>query len=156
MRSPWGRVLKSIREDEDAARALGKNVVAFKMQSLIIGGLIGSIGGLMLAAQTQAATPGQFAPNLTFICLHDHHHRRPRPGEGSDRRHDHLLLRVSGSSTTLLSQATRRDKLPDWLVATDNFSQVKFIVAGLALAALVVFRPQGIFGDRREQVFDVR
>ena len=56
MRSPWGRVLKSIREDEDAARALGKNVVAFKMQSLILGGLIGSIGGLMLAAQTQSAT----------------------------------------------------------------------------------------------------
>jgi ABC-type branched-subunit amino acid transport system permease subunit len=33
---------------------------------------------------------------------------------------------------------------------------VKNVVAGLALAALVVFRPQGIFGDRREQVFDVR
>ena len=32
MRSPWGRVLKAIREDEDAARALGKNVFAYKMQ----------------------------------------------------------------------------------------------------------------------------
>ena len=41
MRSPWGRVLKSIREDEDAVRSLGKNVVAYKMQSLIVGGVIG-------------------------------------------------------------------------------------------------------------------
>ena len=35
MRSPWGRVLKSVREDEDAARSLGKNAFSFKMQSLI-------------------------------------------------------------------------------------------------------------------------
>ena len=155
MRSPWGRVLKSIREDEDAARALGKNVVAFKLQSLIIGGLIGSLGGLMLAAQTQAATPGQFAPNLTFICftviIIGGLGRAKGPIVGTI-----IFFFVYGFVDTLLSQATRRDKLPDWLVATDNFSQVKFIVAGLALAALVVFRPQGIFGDRREQVFDVR
>src|SRR3954451_9199566 len=36
MRSPWGRVLKSIREDEDAVRSLGKNVYAYKMQSLVM------------------------------------------------------------------------------------------------------------------------
>ena len=38
MRSPWGRVLRAIREDEDAVRALGKNVVGYKMQSLVLGG----------------------------------------------------------------------------------------------------------------------
>ncbi|MGH8732389.1 MAG: MFS transporter, partial [Burkholderiales bacterium] len=38
MRSPWGRVLKAIREDEEAARALGKNVFAHKMQALTLGG----------------------------------------------------------------------------------------------------------------------
>src|ERR671919_796280 len=36
--SPWGRVIRSIREDEDAARSLGKNVVAIKMQALVVGG----------------------------------------------------------------------------------------------------------------------
>ena len=46
--------------------------------------------------------------------------------------------------------------MPEWLVDSNNFSVVKYIVAGLLLALLVVFRPQGIFGDRREQVFDVR
>ena len=44
---PVGRVLQSIREDEDAARSLGKNVFGFKMQSLILGGVIGSLGGLV-------------------------------------------------------------------------------------------------------------
>src|SRR5215218_842071 len=41
MRSPWGRVVKSIREDEDAVRALGKNVYVYKMQALVLGGVLG-------------------------------------------------------------------------------------------------------------------
>ena len=48
MRSPWGRVLKGIREDEDAVRALGKNAYAYKMQALVIGGLIGALVILIL------------------------------------------------------------------------------------------------------------
>jgi neutral amino acid transport system permease protein len=39
--SPWGRVLKAVREDEDAARSLGKNVFVYKMQALVLGGVIG-------------------------------------------------------------------------------------------------------------------
>ena len=49
MRSPWGRVLRAIREDEDAARSLGKNAYWFKMQSLIIGGMFGALGGMFRA-----------------------------------------------------------------------------------------------------------
>lgn len=44
-RSPWGRLLKGIREDEDAIRSLGKNVFAIKMQALIIGGMFGAWPG---------------------------------------------------------------------------------------------------------------
>ncbi len=47
MRSPWGRVIKGIREDEDAVRALGKNVYSYKMQSLIIGGVFGTLAGMI-------------------------------------------------------------------------------------------------------------
>ena len=50
--SPWGRVIKGIREDEEAVRSLGKNVFAYKMQALIIGGVLGALGGLMLAFST--------------------------------------------------------------------------------------------------------
>ena len=42
----WGRVVKAIREDEDAVRSLGKNVYGYKMQSLILGGVIGAVGGM--------------------------------------------------------------------------------------------------------------
>ena len=68
MRSPWGRVLKSIREDEDAARSLGKNVFSYKMQSLVVGGIIGALGGTVIAVGNRAAQPGNYSTTLTFFA----------------------------------------------------------------------------------------
>ena len=61
VRSPWGRLLRGIREDEDAMRSLGKNVYAIKMQALIIGGLFGSLGGMVyvLTGSVQADSMGR-------------------------------------------------------------------------------------------------
>ena len=56
-----------------------------------------------------------------------------------------------------LEQATTHGPtLPDWLVDRHNFGQVKYIARRALLVLLVIFRPQGIFGDKREQAFDVR
>src|ERR671921_202762 len=68
MNSPWGRVLKGIREDEDAVRSLGKNVYAYKMQSLMIGGLIGGVARVMSALQHSAINPSFFATDTTFFA----------------------------------------------------------------------------------------
>jgi branched-chain amino acid transport system permease protein len=57
MRSPWGRVLKAIREDEDAVRSLGKNVVGYKMQSLVLGGVLGALGGFVFAIANSSIQP---------------------------------------------------------------------------------------------------
>ena len=78
MRSPWGRVLKSIREDEDAARSLGKNIFTYKMQSLIIGGIIGAFGGMVIAVGNQVAQPNNFSTALTFFAYTDPHPGRRR------------------------------------------------------------------------------
>ena len=63
MRSPWGRVLKAIREDEDAVRSLGKNVFSYKMQSLVLGGVFGALGGLVFALDRQRSSPTRTAPS---------------------------------------------------------------------------------------------
>ncbi|MEJ7704075.1 MAG: branched-chain amino acid ABC transporter permease [Geodermatophilaceae bacterium] len=68
MRSPWGRVIKAIREDEDAARSLGKNVYAYKMQSLILGGIFGALGGMIYALATSSANPDQYQSANTFLA----------------------------------------------------------------------------------------
>ena len=67
--------------------------LAFKMQSLILGGVIGSIGGLMARRPDAVGADRAVRHDADVLRLHDHRPRRARPGEGSDRRHDHLLLR---------------------------------------------------------------
>lgn len=66
MRSPWGRVLKGIREDEDAVRSLGKNVFAYKMQALVVGGVIGAAGRIIFVLPS-AVVPGSYSTSLTFF-----------------------------------------------------------------------------------------
>ena len=160
MRSPWGRVLKSIREDEDAARSLGKNVFSYKMQSLVLGGIIGALGGSVIALGNRAAQPGNYSTTLTFfaytILILGGVARVKGPIIGAM-----IFWFVITLVDNVLAEAVRTDSVPSWLpdwleVNATNFGQVKFIIAGSALALLVVFRPQGIFGDRREQAFDVR
>jgi hypothetical protein len=68
VRSPWGRALKSIREDEDAARSLGKNVFAYKLQSLALGGVIGAFGGVIIAVGGRSASPNDYSTAFTFFA----------------------------------------------------------------------------------------
>jgi neutral amino acid transport system permease protein len=155
MRSPWGRVLKSIREDEDAPRSLGKNIFAYKMQSLVIGGIIGALGGAIMVLGIQAAQPNSYGTPFTFfawtILILGGVGRVKGPIIGSL-----IFWFLITFSEGLLAGATANNYLPDWLVNENNFGQWRFMLTGLALALLVIFRPQGIFGDRREQAFDVR
>ena len=63
MRSPWGRVLKGIREDENAVRSLGKNVYAYKMQALIIGGVLGALAGMIFTLPAARSSRPTTAPS---------------------------------------------------------------------------------------------
>ena len=66
-RTPWGRVLRAIREDEDAARALGKNVFVYKLQSLMIAAALGAVAGYFLALNVTIVYPNEFEPTFTFF-----------------------------------------------------------------------------------------
>src|SRR5207245_3520006 len=67
-KTPWGRVLKSIREDEDVAASLGKNVFAYKLQALALGSAAAGLAGCFFAWQFSFFSPGDFAPLLTFFA----------------------------------------------------------------------------------------
>ena len=68
VRSPWGRMMRAIREDEDAAAAVGKNVFRAKLQVLILGALLGGLAGLLLAWQIGIITPDDYQPTFTFYA----------------------------------------------------------------------------------------
>ena len=67
--SPFGRVLRAIREDEDVANALGKNVFSYKVQSMVIGSALAGIAGGVYALHLRAFSYSDFAPEVTFIVL---------------------------------------------------------------------------------------
>ena len=75
MRSPWGRVLKGIREDEDAVRSLGKNVFAYKMQALVVGGVHRRAGRHRLRAPL-GGRPGELHDVADVLHLDDPPARR--------------------------------------------------------------------------------
>ncbi len=60
IRSPWGRVLRALREDEMATAASGKNVFAFKMQGFVLGAMIMGIGGAVFGYGRGSVAPETF------------------------------------------------------------------------------------------------
>ena len=155
VRSPWGRVLKAIREDEDAVRALGKNVYFYKMQSLIVGGVIGALAGMMLALSAGSVQPDNYGTATTFfayVCLLLGGAATIwGPVVGSM-----LFWLIMSFTENMLRQAVENDYIPDSIMTGTQVGQVRFMFVGLLLVLLMVFRPQGIFGDRREIAMTTR
>jgi len=151
--SPWGRVLKAIREDEDAARAVGKNAFSYKLQSFVIGGVIIAAAGMMRAMDQAFFNPESFKTQTTFFIW--------------------TVLILGGAATTrgpiagaivfwffllfieeTLDQMVERDWIPDAVLDPNQVSSVRFIVLGITLASLMIWRPQGMFGKKEEALLD--
>ena len=146
MRTPWGRVLKSIREDEDAATSLGKNVFLYKLQALAIGAGLGALAGVFYAWQFSFFGPDDFAPLITFFAWMI------------------VILGGLGRAWTVpigalvfgvIFAGTRFFDFPPFsLLDSTERAYVRLIVIGLVLIGLMLFRPQGIFGSRKEMVLE--
>ena len=149
IRSPWGRIVKAIREDEDAVRSLGKNVYSYKMQSLVIGGAIGSVGGMFWAVSQNTIIPGNFVTIPTFYAyaalILGGIARTWGPVVGSA-----LFWAVLAFTDGVVSELVRNEIVPTSIMDTSQAGNVRFILVGVMLVALVVYRPQGLFGDKRE------
>jgi ABC-type branched-subunit amino acid transport system permease subunit len=148
VRSPWGRLLRGVREDEDAIRSLGKNVFSIKMQALVIGGLFGAIGGMIyvLPASTQ---PDSMGRTLTFFCY------TALLIGGAATIFGPVLGAVIFYSARIGIKYTLSAYVPSGWMNNQQTEQFSYIVVGVALMLIVIFRPQGILGNKRELRFDV-
>jgi branched-chain amino acid transport system permease protein len=155
IRSPWGRVIRSIREDEDAVRSLGKNVFVYRLQSLSIGGVMGALGGITLLLIQESVTPDVYIPTITFFAF------------------TIVILGGAGStwgpilgsivfwtfielSNGLLREAIDAGVISESVLSPQEVAASRFVIMGLLLALLMVFRPQGLLGNREEVLLDVR
>ncbi|NKX53241.1 branched-chain amino acid ABC transporter permease [Arthrobacter mobilis] len=150
MRSPWGRVLKGIREDENAVRSLGKNVYAYKMQALVIGGILGTLAGILFTLPRSSVQPANYGTELTFFLW--------------------TCLLLGGMATVLgpvlgamifwvvlsLTQGLLYGAIESGIITfitTTQAGQLRYIMVGIALMLLMIFRPQGVLGNKRELAF---
>jgi branched-chain amino acid transport system permease protein len=148
MRSPWGRVLKGIREDEDAVRSLGKSSYAYKMQALILGGVLGAFGGIMMTLPSAMQPDSMGRPatfNLWMIMLLG----------GAATIFGPLLGTLIFFLVRLLLTSLAGEFVPSTLLNTQQTEQLAWVLIGVSLMLLVIFRPQGILGNKKELSFNV-
>ena len=153
MRSPWGRVIKAIREDEDAVRSLGKSVYSYKLQSLIIGGVMGCFGGFIAAIALQSIQPDYYSTDLTFfayaVLILGGAARVLGPIVGSVVFW-FLLVFIDGALANAVSSGAID------FIRSDQVGQIRYWILGIALMLLMIYRPQGILGDKKEMSLDAR
>ncbi|ABA23310.1 neutral amino acid ABC transporter membrane protein [Trichormus variabilis ATCC 29413] len=141
VRSPWGRVLKAIREDEEIPKAMGKNVFWYKLQSLMLGGAIAGVAGAFFAWQLSAIYPDNFQPQLTFdswimVIL---------GGSGNN------IGTILGAVIYFAYDAITREVLPKIIPLDEaRLGAFRIMCIGLILMVLMIWRPQGILGKKEE------
>ncbi len=139
--SPWGRVLKSIREDEVVTAAMGKNVFSYKVQSLALGSAIAGLAGALLAFKVGYIHPTTFEPMLTFYAW--------------------IAVVLGGSADnrgavigTIIVWGVFRQgsKLLTGFVplGRPQVAAIRIMIIGIILMFLMRFKPEGILGNKEE------
>jgi neutral amino acid transport system permease protein len=148
VRSPWGRVLKGIREDEDAVRSLGKSAYSFKMQALILGGLIGALAGIIYVMPSSVQPDGLGRSTTFFIWT-------ALLLGGAATIFGPILGPILFFVVRIFIQDVTRLIVPANVWSGQQTEQFSWILIGIALMLLVIFRPQGILGNKKELSFNV-
>jgi branched-chain amino acid transport system permease protein len=140
--APFGRLLRGIREDETAARALGKRTNRLKLTSFVLGGAITGLAGGLYAHYLGSISPGQFLPIVTFLVW--------------------VMVIIGGTASNfgvvagaVLLISFR--ELTGFLPAVPGYpllvEELRWAFIGVALVLLMRFRPEGLFGDPNDITF---
>ena len=168
--SPFGRVLKAIREDEDVTNALGKNTNRFKIKSFVVGAALMGLVGILWFGSQGSVTPNTFRPRITFyiwIAL-------IIGGAGSNtgsvmggavfaaflfqgpRYFKNVVETALGNPEApssfgqAMAPVSGGEILPFFLYTLDSIRQLQLFIMGVVLIVLMHNRPQGLLGHRKE------
>lgn len=141
-RSPFGRVLRAIRDDATVVSSLGKNVFTMRLRAFVIGGAIMGLAGGLHAFYLTYIDPSQFTPIVTayaFMAV-------IAGGRGSN-----LGLILGAGSIMLVLEGTRF--LKDLIPALDGaqLSAIRLGMIGLGIILLLILRPQGLVSEPRRK-----
>ncbi len=141
LRSPWGRVLRAIREDEEAAATLGKNAMVFRLQTFVMGSMLMGLSGALYANFTGFVSPQDMQPIFTFqvfVML-------IVGGSGNNRGAilgTAVIWALWTATETVLSAV-----LPP--VLQQQVAAIRVVMVGLILVLMLLFRPEGLLPEER-------
>lgn len=138
--SPFGRVLKAIREDERVATALGKNTFSYKVQTMILGSAIAGLAGALWAIYATSLVFTMFAPRVTFFAF--------------------LMVIIGGTANNrgvilgsviywAFEQGTSDVAAFFPTAARSSVQALRLAFIGALLIVILYYRPEGIWGERR-------
>jgi len=139
-RSPFGRTLRAIREDELAAKAFARDVFWFKLRAFVLGSMIAGFGGALLAAFVGAFNPAGWTPGETFVLY-------TAIFLGGTGNNLGVILGVL-IFTGAISEATRF--IPPIPGNPDANQALRGVIAGLIIILILRFRPQGLLPEPRD------
>jgi branched-chain amino acid transport system permease protein len=138
--SPWGRVLRAIREDEDAASALGKASFSYRLQSFVIGSMLMGLGGAVYAHFVGFIAPDDFLPILTFQLWA----MLIVGGSGNNRG------AIVGAYVVWGFWTAAGGLMRGWVPAAEQAraAALQVVLIGCLIALMLVLRPRGIWGEK--------
>ena len=138
--APWGRTLRAVSEDPEAAAATGKNVARFRIEAFVIGAALTGLAGGLYAHNTGFVSPQDFLPVLTFQFY-------AMVIVGGAGRHAGALL---GTVVVWLLWGGSGQALATVLPVTmqAKAGAIRVIVIATALLAILLLRPSGLLAER--------
>lgn len=139
-RSPYGRLLRAVREDETAAAAFGRNVFRVKLQAYVLAAMVAGLGGALLAAFLQAFNPYAWNVFETFLI----YAAIFVGGSGNNRG----VLAGSFFIAVVVQEVTRLFVVipghPDAAAA------LRYMFVGALIIVVLWWRPQGLIPEPRD------
>jgi len=139
IRSPFGRVLKMIREEEALASSMGKEVYLFKIRGMVIGAIFAGLAGSLYAHYMTFISPDHFMPIETFLIW--------------------VMIVIGGrgnnigaiiGAVTIESLYVSTRFLKDYVgIPSDLLASLRMFMIGFLLVIFVLYKPEGLVGEKR-------
>jgi branched-chain amino acid transport system permease protein len=138
--SPWGRVLRAIREDEVAASSLGKSPLSYRLQSFVLGSTLMGLAGALYVTFIGVVSPFDFLPILTFQIWA----MLIVGGSGNNRG------AMLGALVVWGIWAASGVAVSKWVPPSHaaQGAAIQVILIGLTLVLMLLYKPRGLIGER--------
>jgi ABC-type branched-subunit amino acid transport system permease subunit len=140
--SPFGRILRLIREEDDLALSFGKDVFAYRVRAMAIGAAVAGLSGALYAHYITYISPLDFLPLVTFVAW-------VMVIVGG--RANQLGVLLGTAVIVLFFNSTRylKDYVP---IDTQTIASLRMVVIGALIMLTIVYRPNGLLPERKGRV----